>query len=337
MSIPPSHRSPFPIKPSPKRKRAGSPPADFSSTPPKQPRLASPTPLEISTPFSASSFSNNSDTDFGSGDYPTALESSPRSKVARSLHDLQLEVVDGRRVGGSADVVSKGSKSGEDLSRLRSENLGNFDGTLDGQIKGTATSVSLAHRPIPAESRSIADSKIDPKLFTSSPPISTLSKGLSTSSAQPPPVFQLPQPPPLAHLQPVSFSSPAPIKATLSAPSPDQQQYYWQDHEITGHIPSTIDDVLGLNGVGFKPTPAMAWARTQKRRAQVLEYRAREAREERRRRGERRAVMGREDHGIGRQPDQDLGVEPQTEADVVPGMNASRQEGRRVRFVLSEG
>ncbi|KXT03140.1 hypothetical protein AC578_7707 [Pseudocercospora eumusae] len=67
----------------------------------------------------------------------------------------------------------------------------------------------------------------------------------------------------------------------------------WQDDEITGHeITSPDDDGEGINGIGFKPTPAMAQARSQKRRQQVNEWKAREARDARQRRMDRRRGMG---------------------------------------------
>lgn len=69
----------------------------------------------------------------------------------------------------------------------------------------------------------------------------------------------------------------------------------WQDNEITGHDIDTTspdDDGLGINGIGFKPTPAMAHARSQKRKQQVSEWRAREAREARQRRFDRRRGTG---------------------------------------------
>lgn len=63
----------------------------------------------------------------------------------------------------------------------------------------------------------------------------------------------------------------------------------WHDDEITGHNPDDPDDDgEGINGIGFKPTPAMAYARTEKRRQQMLEYKNREAREARAKRSERR-------------------------------------------------
>ncbi|KIH93910.1 hypothetical protein SPBR_06000 [Sporothrix brasiliensis 5110] len=59
----------------------------------------------------------------------------------------------------------------------------------------------------------------------------------------------------------------------------------WQDDEITVYDPNDADDDgTGVNGIGFKPTPAMAHARALKRRQQLAAYRRREEREARARR-----------------------------------------------------
>ncbi|KAF2000326.1 hypothetical protein P154DRAFT_522531 [Amniculicola lignicola CBS 123094] len=76
------------------------------------------------------------------------------------------------------------------------------------------------------------------------------------------------------------------------SPSPPLSALTWKDEEITGHLvdPSTDpdDDGTGLNGIGFRPTPAIAYARAQKRRQQLMDWRAREARDARAKRSERR-------------------------------------------------
>ncbi|SLM36532.1 hypothetical protein LPUS_06109 [Lasallia pustulata] len=74
----------------------------------------------------------------------------------------------------------------------------------------------------------------------------------------------------------------------LRLPSPESS-LTWHDSEITGHDPTDpSDDGYGINGVGFRPTPAIAHARAQKRKQQVAEWKSREAREARQRRSERR-------------------------------------------------
>lgn len=63
----------------------------------------------------------------------------------------------------------------------------------------------------------------------------------------------------------------------------------WHDDEITVYDPDDEDDDgVGINGIGFKPTPAIAYARTMKKRQQLAEYRKREEREARARRSHRR-------------------------------------------------
>lgn len=70
-----------------------------------------------------------------------------------------------------------------------------------------------------------------------------------------------------------------PIRAALT----------WHDDEITVYDPEDEDDDgTGINGIGFKPTPAIAYARTMKRRQQLAEYKKREEREARARRSSRR-------------------------------------------------
>ncbi|KAH0566375.1 hypothetical protein GP486_000233 [Trichoglossum hirsutum] len=66
----------------------------------------------------------------------------------------------------------------------------------------------------------------------------------------------------------------------------------WRDDEITGmDLNDPDDDGEGVNGIGYKPTPAQAYARTEKRKQQVMDYRSREANEARKRRIERRSRL----------------------------------------------
>jgi hypothetical protein len=63
----------------------------------------------------------------------------------------------------------------------------------------------------------------------------------------------------------------------------------WREDEITIYDPDDEDDDgTGINGVGFRPTPAMAHARVMKRRQQMAEYRKREESDARARRSLRR-------------------------------------------------
>lgn len=75
----------------------------------------------------------------------------------------------------------------------------------------------------------------------------------------------------------------------------------WHEDEITIYDPNDKDDDgTGINGIGFKPTPALAHARVMKRRQQMAEYRKREENEARNKRNQRRrgevAAPTRRDH-----------------------------------------
>ncbi|KAL8858434.1 MAG: hypothetical protein Q9178_005115 [Gyalolechia marmorata] len=89
-------------------------------------------------------------------------------------------------------------------------------------------------------------------------------------------------------LKPTTMLSPIPSPIPRSK-SPPPLNLWWADAEITGHDPKDpTDDGYGINGVGFIPTPAMASARSERRKKQVAEWKNREAREARQRRSEAR-------------------------------------------------
>lgn len=72
----------------------------------------------------------------------------------------------------------------------------------------------------------------------------------------------------------------------------------WSDSEITGHLGTDPnDDGYGINGLGFKPTPAVAWARSERRKRQIAEWKNREASEARLARRERRGIGGESKEG----------------------------------------
>ncbi|RAO65305.1 uncharacterized protein BHQ10_001317 [Talaromyces amestolkiae] len=90
----------------------------------------------------------------------------------------------------------------------------------------------------------------------------------------------------------VKTASPTKSRRRQSPPPDDSAiltSLTWDDSEITGHDPTDPnDDGYGINGIGFRPTAAIAWARSQQRQKQVAEWKNREAREARERRRERR-------------------------------------------------
>ncbi|KJZ77607.1 hypothetical protein HIM_02784 [Hirsutella minnesotensis 3608] len=90
----------------------------------------------------------------------------------------------------------------------------------------------------------------------------------------------------------------------------------WHEDEITIYDPDDEDDDgTGINGVGFKPTPAIAHARAMKRRQQMADYRKREENEARAKRSQRRRGEASAPSG---------------------GIVKKRSPSRRVRFIDAE-
>lgn len=101
----------------------------------------------------------------------------------------------------------------------------------------------------------------------------------------------------------------------------------WHDDEITIYDPDdSDDDGSGINGIGFKPTPAIAYARTMRRRQQLAEYRKREEREARAKRSMRR-------RGASPAPASTTGL---VAAGLIEKKKAAKGERRRVRFLERE-
>lgn len=90
-------------------------------------------------------------------------------------------------------------------------------------------------------------------------------------------------------LRPVSSPTPPPSAKKSRSPPPLSPTLWWHDEEITGHNPDDpTDDGYGINGVGFLPTPTIANARAERRKKQIAEWKNREAKEARQKRGDRR-------------------------------------------------
>ncbi|EGC42315.1 conserved hypothetical protein [Histoplasma capsulatum var. duboisii H88] len=99
-------------------------------------------------------------------------------------------------------------------------------------------------------------------------------------------------PVPVSQQKPKPNSQQKPMSRRKSPPlssNEDENPLTWHDSEITGYAPTDPnDDGYGINGVGFKPTAAVAWDRSQRRQKQVAEWKSREAKEARERRKSRR-------------------------------------------------
>ncbi|KAK5113549.1 hypothetical protein LTR62_003418 [Meristemomyces frigidus] len=110
-----------------------------------------------------------------------------------------------------------------------------------------------------------------------------------------------PPPPASEHPSPKTHPATPPAQAqTQNSPFPDQihpptQTLHFPNPTLQTLRPrpsysssSYEDDGEGINGIGFRPTPALAFLRRQKRKQQVSEWKAREGKEARERRMERR-------------------------------------------------
>ncbi|TLS27685.1 hypothetical protein PpBr36_04314 [Pyricularia pennisetigena] len=100
----------------------------------------------------------------------------------------------------------------------------------------------------------------------------------------------------------------------------------WHEDEITVYDPNDEDDDgVGINGIGFRPTPAIAHARSMKRRQQLAEYKKREEREARARRNLRRRTSPKSSSEAAKVSDCDA-----------KRSHSSEPPARRVRFTEFE-
>ncbi|MCJ1229084.1 hypothetical protein MMC12_005749 [Toensbergia leucococca] len=160
--------------------------------------------------------------------------------------------------------------------------------------KALTTDHTIAHKrakptPSPKATLSPQITTISPKKTPTPPP--------SPPTKSPAPTLEIPETPILA-----PTTSPSHLLSRTPSPLPSNPppNLWWSDSEITGHDPKDpTDDGYGINGVGFIPTPAIAAARHERRKRQLVEYKNRQDREARQRRGERRRRMDREGSGVG--------------------------------------
>lgn len=198
---------------------------------------------------------------------------SPRTKVADKFKDLELQ-----RSKSPLGLQSHDEDGGRSRKRMkRNESLDSpapsptvvveIGETPDCYAKG-----SIVQRPSPPSSSPMQQTSFTAVRVLVSPPPQPASKPLPSSGSTKPDDGSL---------------SPLPCSGDLT---PDQAALTWQDDEITGHQLDLggDDDGEGINGIGFRPTPAIAYARSQRRKQQVSEWKAREGREARQRRIEKR-------------------------------------------------
>lgn len=260
--MPPDHIVQLKVYSSPKRKRDAAEPAGyFPSALPPTPNLNTDLPVHLVP----------EDQGILPGD------GSPRTAVAGRFQNLHIQST-GIKLdfGGRDDGEALQKKSR--LMDCDHDDLGRSDDTRT--VHGSSTSRRQADEGTKESSKTAPTEHVQ-ELATveapvlpdpSSEAIQHSSPDLSNPSKQP---------------------SPAKEQTSTPPPPPPPDPLTWQDSEITGHAPTDpLDDGYGINGIGFRPTPAVAYARAQKRTQQIQDWRNREAREARQRRSERRRGVG---------------------------------------------
>ena len=219
---------------------------------------------------------------------------SPRTNVSNQLQSLQIldsqiPLLDFGRKHEDLDRVNRGLSSSK-VGNLGCDNMttARTKGPKQVTLEDSAYTISTSTR---LDVSSTLTTNPEPPSTPTLHPISPLDPTARTISplpttAVPPAISPLPRgtPPPTAesHTIPHSLSP-------RSSPPASISELVWQESEITGHSPDDpTDDGYGINGIGFRPTAAMAQARTRRRRQQVAEWKSREAREARQRRMDRR-------------------------------------------------
>ncbi|EMD68655.1 hypothetical protein COCSADRAFT_33530 [Bipolaris sorokiniana ND90Pr] len=260
--------------PSPKRKRDQPAPIPLLNTALALRPAPKPCPRDTSAPSSGGDSPRNTVADQLGDMTLTALAAIPLSPltptddVLRKRPKLDATRVDSI-VGPSTESVQ------ETPTKYNKNNRDAFD-------IGTGMPVAESSRVIPETPQSS-----QPRLL---PDIASFAQPTIFAS---PPASKPVQPHKSAeHELHAQHGSPSRSCPRKRSPTPPPSTLTWQDSEITGHLvdPSTDpdDDGTGINGIGFKPTPALAYARSQKRRQQLNEWKLRETREARARRSERR-------------------------------------------------
>jgi len=198
---------------------------------------------------------------------------SPRSRVAHRFRGLAL--------GGGSGVAS--SDDDDDAARKRQRaDAAMTDGPAPTVVTVTDAEGKTVPQPQVAEGTGkSAEVKLsEGSLQKSYPSINRLSESKSRKGRR-----RTGTPPPRLRKKAAEAGS----DDEMEIVDPVRAALTWHEDEITIYDPDDADDDgTGINGVGFRPTPAMAHARLMKRRQQMAEYRRREESEARERRSQRR-------------------------------------------------
>lgn len=213
-------------------------------------------------------------------DSPTHGNHSPRTNVALRFRGLAL--------GGGADAAAEPGVTADLFVRKRTRS----DLTMADLDAAAPDPQPVAARPEPdGLSRPLPWPRPDVAMA------STEAAGSSSSNARPvvdcPPEPKSPgrrragTPPLRLKHSPAKASGDRDVEVSVA--DPVRAALTWHDDEITVYDPDDADDDgTGINGIGFKPTPELAHARSMTRRQQVVDYRRREESEARAKRNQRR-------------------------------------------------
>lgn len=213
---------------------------------------------------------------------------SPRTVVARQFEDLDIKA----ELSSAQPPQTKKTKTDQSDTGAKLLPPATVKGSE--QLTGNAESggpvkplpwLKTRQALVPDASQKSTESADAPRFLLSSPIMDDEINPTVASASSPPSTEGLQVP----GTTPFTFTSPIVSPRALS-PMPDQESQFWSLSEITGHDPDDPDDDgTGINGVGFKPTAAMAAVRSSKRKQQVESWRKREAEDARRRRAEIRS------------------------------------------------
>lgn len=210
-----------------------------------------------------------------SGDDIDAEVQTPRSRVAHSLGELEIEGTGGV---SRLDLLGTFGTSKLDNSETRKQVKSAQNGLkeIPETPQACSKTVSGPTGAINFDRNGPLNNQHKKVIFTGANSTNTPTTLSTTLPSRP------------SHKQPASPPSPDPPSGRFSpAPSPpitpensvsqEPASLHWEESEITGHNPSDPeDDGEGINGVGFKPTAAIARARSERRRKQLADYKSRE-------------------------------------------------------------
>lgn len=287
----------YPAIPSPKRKRDEKPHSP-------QPRVTSRKLDKLPEKLMPSS---GEDTD-------TEIQT-PRSKVAHSLADLDIE-----GTGGVSRLDLLGTSrldNGETRKQVKSAQTRLRE--IPETPQASSSTALGSTRALYSDVEGPLDNQHNNVIFSAAHTTYTSTTLSATLPSRP--SHKQPPSPPSPDSPSWQFSpAPSPPLSPESSLSQEPPSLHWEESEITGHNPSDPeDDGEGINGVGFKPTAAIARARTERRRKQLADYKSREDKEARDARAKRIALRRR-----------NAGESGKTEE------NQASEKERRVRFSEAE-